>query len=105
MKKIMLVCEMGFSTSMMEVALKKEIEKQGLDAEVEAFGIPSLASEIANHDYILLGPQISFRENEFKKKYPEKADVMSTINPADFAFLNAKKILETVMKVLNEKEN
>ena len=104
MINILLVCDQGFSTSMMETALKKEISKRGLDAAVEAVGIPALASHINGADVILFGPQVAYRMSEIKGKYPDKTDIMYVMNPSDFALMEAEKILSEALKMINKGE-
>ena len=72
MINVMLVCEYGISTSLMEDALKKEIKKRDIDMHIQAYSITDVSKYIDKMDYILLGPQVGFRKGELLKKYPNK---------------------------------
>ena len=102
MINVMLVCEYGISTSLMEDALKKEIKKRDIDMHIQAYSITDVSKYIDKMDYILLGPQVGFRKGELLNKYPNKESVMSVMSPEDFALLNTKKVLDDVLKNLNK---
>lgn len=103
MINVMLICEYGISTSMMEEAIKKEAKSRGVDLKIEAYSITDVKKYIYSMDYVLLGPQVGFRISELKKKYPEQAHLMHIIDPGDFALLNSKKVLNQILKFVDNK--
>lgn len=103
MINVMLICEYGMSTSMMEEAIRKEAKKRKLDLEVQAYSIADVAEHIGNMDYVLLGPQVAYRKEELIQKYPEAEKKLSVLDPYDFAMLNAGKVLNEVLESINNK--
>lgn len=105
MINLLLVCDQGFSTSMMETALKNEISKRNLKATVEAVGISALSSHIESADVVLFGPQVAYRMEEIKEKYPDRINTMYVMNPTDFALMEANKVLDEALKIIKENKN
>ena len=72
MRKILLVCSAGMSTSMLVKKMLDAAEKENYKIKVEAHSI-SEARSIGNEwDVILLGPQVKFQLKEMKNSFPEK---------------------------------
>lgn len=100
---IMLVCSAGMSTSMLVKAVKAEVEKQGLDADV--FAKPSTEAieylETEPVSVLLLGPQVGFMENNFKEVVGEKNIPIAVINPISYGTMNGQKVLEQALTLIN----
>ncbi|VTN11210.1 N,N'-diacetylchitobiose-specific phosphotransferase enzyme IIB component [Raoultella terrigena] len=63
MKKIMLCCSAGMSTSLLMKKMIDEAEKRGLAVEIRAFGVAEFAEQVAHYQVVLLGR----RSNTCKK--------------------------------------
>ena len=70
MKTIMLVCAAGMSTSLLVTKMEKAAAEKGLDAKIFAVAASEAETKIANEkiDVLLLGPQVRYMQNDFKKK-------------------------------------
>ena len=98
MKKILLVCNAGMSTSMLVARMKKAAEAKGIDASIEAKALSVAKKEIAEMDIVLLGPQIRYELNNVKKiagSVPVEA-----IDMKDYGALNGEKVLERALEVI-----
>ncbi len=71
MKKIVLLCCAGMSTSMLVQRMKTEAEKQGKEYDIEADTINKVDKMIQGADIVMLGPQVRFATQNFRKKYPD----------------------------------
>lgn len=102
-KNIMLVCSAGMSTSMLVSAMKKEIEKEGIDAEV--FSKPSTeAIEYAEEEpvsVLLLGPQVQFMKSGFEESLEGKKIPIEVINSRDYGTMNGEKVLQQALKLMD----
>lgn len=69
MKRIMLACAAGMSTSMLVARMQKAAQEKGLDTEIFAVPASEARSRIEQEpvDVLLLGPQVMYMEAEFKK--------------------------------------
>ncbi|MGL9730776.1 PTS sugar transporter subunit IIB [Enterococcus sp. DIV0756] len=94
---IVLVCNAGMSTGIMQLKLQEEIKKRNIDATVKAVPMVELDEIIEETDAILLAPQIRFAEKDIKKLVPENVPVV-VISAQDFGLMNVKKVLDELMK-------
>lgn len=98
MKKILLVCNAGMSTSILVSKMKKAAEAKGVDVSIEAKALSVAKKEIAEMDIILLGPQIRYELNNVKKiagSVPVEA-----IDMKDYGAMNGEKVLERALEVI-----
>ena len=98
MKKILLVCNAGMSTSMLVAKMKKAAEAKNLDVSIEAKSLSEAKAEITEVDIVLLGPQIRYELNNVKKvagSVPVEA-----IDMRDYGMMNGEKVLAHVMEVI-----
>ena len=58
MVNIMLCCAAGMSTSLLVEKMKKEAEKQGIEANIWAVGANEEKAKGAKEDVVLLGEQV-----------------------------------------------
>ena len=66
MKKILLCCSSGMSTSLLVNKMRKVAEEHKVPVEINAVGLDRFESEIKEYDVALLGPQVRFKLEEFK---------------------------------------
>lgn len=98
MKKILLVCNAGMSTSMLVAKMKKAAEAKGVDASIEAKSLAEAKKEITEVDIVLLGPQIRYELNNVKKiagSVPVEA-----IDMRDYGMMNGEKVLAHALEVI-----
>lgn len=72
MRKILLVCSAGMSTSMLVKKMMDAAEKENYEIKVEAHSISEARSIGSGWDVILLGPQVKFQLKEMRNAFPEK---------------------------------
>lgn len=65
MKKIMLCCNAGMSTSLLVQKMQAEVANRGLDIEVEARPMNETHDHLDECDMLLLGPQIGYTKGDF----------------------------------------
>ncbi|MTI49310.1 PTS sugar transporter subunit IIB [Sporosalibacterium faouarense] len=100
MKKIVLFCSQGMSTSLLVNKMEKVAEKEGYDCKIEAHNLASLSQKAPDADIILLGPQIRFNEKKIKKQYPEKK--VMVIDMLMYGRMDGKGVLESAKKLLGD---
>ncbi len=98
MKKILLVCNAGMSTSMLVAKMKKAAEEMKAEVEIEAKSLSEAKKEIERVDIVLLGPQIRY-EMENVKKIAGSTPV-EAIDMKDYGMMNGKKVLEHALEVM-----
>ena len=95
--RILLVCNEGMSTGIMELKLKEEIKKDGRTDEVEAVPMAFLPQNVDNAGVILLGPQIRFAYEEVKAMAGDTP--VMVIEAQDFGMMRADKIWKKVKEL------
>lgn len=98
--KILLVCNAGMSTGIMQMKLEEHAKTQGVDAVIEAMPISEIEQNLEGTDAILLGPQVRFAESDIKKMVNDRIPVFS-IDVQDFGLMRADRVwnkLQSMMK-------
>ena len=89
MKKILLVCNGGMSTSMLVAKMKKAAEEMKAEVGIEAKSLSEAKKEIERVDIVLLGPQIRY-EMENVKKIAGSTPV-EAIDMKDYGMMNGDR--------------
>ena len=70
MKKIILLCSNGMSTSMMVAKMKEAAKKIGYDCTIAAYALSAASEVTADADCILIGPQVKHKLGEVQAACP-----------------------------------
>ena len=70
MKKIVLLCAGGMSTSMLVKRMQEAANAEGLECKIEAYPQAEAKEKAADADAILLGPQIRFSKSKVEEDCP-----------------------------------
>ena len=100
MRNIVLVCNMGMSTSLMVNKIRAAAKADGYACEINAYALQKAAKEIEAADIILVGPQLSFELPKLKSRFPEK--IIMAINMQDYGRMDGAKVLATVKQTLGD---
>ncbi len=101
MKNITLICAMGMSTSMLMKKMQEAAKVKQLDVNIAAMAESSFDPGKMQTDILLLGPQISFRLDEIKRKYEPMGIKVVSVNMADYGMMRGDKVLEDALALLN----
>jgi len=99
MKKIMLVCSAGMSTSMLVTKMQKAAEGRGIEAEIFAVA----ESEAKNHKDVqvaLLGPQVRFLKNKLEGQLAEYGTPVDIIDTVAYGTMNGEKVLDQALSLI-----
>lgn len=97
--KVLLVCNAGMSTGIMQVKLEEEAKKKNIKAQILAIPISEIEEYLNDTDCILLGPQVKFAEKDVKKMASNIP--VFTINSQDFGLMRADKVFKQIEKILS----
>ncbi|MGF1683909.1 PTS sugar transporter subunit IIB [Photobacterium minamisatsumaniensis] len=101
MKKILLLCAAGMSTSMVVKKMKESAATKGLDVHIEAHGVETISDYLTEYDIFLLGPQIRFKQDELQKLADPIGKKVEVIDMLDYGMLKGEKILDDALALLN----
>ncbi|PJC87166.1 PTS sugar transporter subunit IIB [Vibrio sp. HA2012] len=100
MKKIFLCCAAGMSTSMVVTKMKQAAATQGIDVDITAVGMDEFEATLPDYDCCMLGPQIKYKEAEFKAKGEAAGKPVGVINAMDYGMMKGDKILADALAML-----
>ncbi|KAB2825215.1 PTS sugar transporter subunit IIB [Aliivibrio finisterrensis] len=100
MKKILLLCAAGMSTSMVVKKMRESAAQQELDIHIEAHGVETIQDYLAEYDLFLLGPQIRFKKDELQKLADEVNKKVEVIDMMDYGMMKGDKILKDALVLL-----
>lgn len=92
---IMLACAAGMSTSLLVAKMQSAAREQGRDVEIFAVPVAEAeeTAETKGVDVLLLGPQVRFKEAEFKQSLNPKNIPVGVIPMVDYGMMNGAKVL------------
>lgn len=98
MKRIVLLCSQGASTSMLMKKIREAAADEGFECTVEAHAVGDV-KEYADADAILLGPQVRFQLAAVKGQVSCPVDV---IDMTAYGTMNGKAALAQAKKLMGE---
>ncbi|MDR7344604.1 PTS system cellobiose-specific IIB component [Pantoea alhagi] len=105
MKRIVLACAAGMSTSMVVTRMEKEAAARGLSYEIYAIPEQNLREELENHAgevaVVLLGPQVRFKLEENRKLTEPHRVPLAVIDTLAYGTLNGAKVLDQALALIN----
>ncbi|AUG99568.1 PTS sugar transporter subunit IIB [Pectobacteriaceae bacterium CE70] len=105
MKRIVLACSAGMSTSLVVTKMEKEVVARGLEYKIYAIPEQNLRDELQEYSndivVVLLGPQVRFKLNENKKLTDEYHIPIAVIDSVAYGTLNGAKVLDQALSLVN----
>lgn len=99
MRKIVLLCNAGLSTSMLVDKMRKEAEAIGYECTINAYPVAEVHEEGKDADIILLGPQVRYQAAKVKEVVTCPVE---SIPPADYGRMDGKKVLMHAKGVIGD---
>lgn len=104
--KILLVCAMGASTGVMVNKMKAAAEADptidNSNMEIEAISADNFKDKYRNYDVVLLGPQIRFKEKEFRRMCDEVNIPLEIIPISDYGMMKGDNVLKLALNKYKE---
>lgn len=97
MKKILLACAGGFSTSMLVQQMQEAAKKQQINVLIEAMPEAEI-KEDTNFDILMLGPQLGHVQPTFQARFPKLP--VTVIDMVAYGMLDGTSVLATAMKIM-----
>ena len=100
MKKILLVCSAGMSTSLLVTKMNLAAAKQGVEADINAVAETELKNHSDKVDVVLLGPQVRFLLSKVKASLDPKGIPVEVINSIDYGTMNGENVLKRALELI-----
>lgn len=102
MKKILLVCEAGMSTSILVNKMREYAKEKSVDIDIKALSIGECEGIINEVDIVLLSPQVRFQMPQVNALVNGRVPVKA-IDIILYGTMDGKVILDQVLNLLNRK--
>lgn len=101
MKKIVLLCTSGMSTSLLVSKMRKAAKELNVECTIMAISEGELRKVEENTDVLLLGPQVKYLSSRLNKKFEGKIPI-GLINSSDYGIMNGKRVLKQAFELMNK---
>ncbi|MFZ5968198.1 MAG: PTS sugar transporter subunit IIB [Bacillota bacterium] len=100
MKKIMLICSAGMSTSLLVKRMQAEAEAGKLDVEIFAVSEAESKNHFDEVSVVLLGPQVRYMLEKMKSVLEPKGVPVAVIQNTAYGMMNGKAVLQQALELL-----
>ncbi len=102
MKRILLACSSGMSTSLLVSKMREVAEQKGIEAEIWAVGNEKAEKEMEKADVLLIGPQMRFLKKKLEKKAEEIGIMVEVIDPVAYGRMDGEKVFHQALELINK---
>ena len=105
--KVLIVCAIGMSSSLLEAKIAEAAEAAGVALEMMSTTTPDSARwDFENNyvDVILIAPQVRYKRKSLEKAAGKFGTVVGPIEPIDYGMVEGEKIFKQIMAMLEEAE-
>jgi PTS system cellobiose-specific IIB component len=100
MRKIVLLCNAGMSTSALVTKMRQAAEKINYECEINAYAAAEASNVAQGADVVFLGPQVKYMLNEVKEKMnPVPVEV---IDMMVYGMMDGAKVVSRAKQVLGD---
>ena len=99
MSKVMFVCSAGMSTSLLVEKVIKAAKERELEMEVYAVGEAEARKDLSQADILLLGPQVRYLENRFKKDLGDSKTKIGVVDMLAYGRMDGEKVLDQILEL------
>lgn len=100
MKKIILLCASGMSTSMLVKKMQEVAAAEAYDCEIAAYSASEASGKAADADVVLLGPQIRFSKAKIAAQIPGVP--VDAIDMRMYGRMDGKGVLAFARKLIGD---
>lgn len=105
MLRIILLCNLGMSTSMLIEKMGDLAREKGIETEIDALPFDKINDVADKTDILLIGPQVRHVLPKIQQRYGNVIPVISTIDIRDYGLMNHEKILNEALALYDAKQN
>ena len=102
MKRILLACSSGMSTSLLVTKMEQHAKSIGEEAKIWAVGQEKAKQEMAEADVVLIGPQMSFLKGQLQKDADQYGIKVDVIDMMAYGMADGKKAYEQAVSLMGD---
>lgn len=100
MKKILLACSAGMSTSLLVSKMEADAKERGIDVEIWAVAQDKAEEDMKKADVLLIGPQMRFMKKKFAVTADEVGIPLDVIDPVAYGRVNGQAVLDRALELI-----
>ena len=100
MKRILLVCNLGMSTSMLVQRMEKAAVEKEIEVEITAVPLTTAEKQIDEWDIVMLGPQV--RHNLKQLTALGSKTPIEVIDMRDYGLMNGANVLAKAIELIEK---
>ncbi|PWI32317.1 PTS sugar transporter subunit IIB [Vibrio albus] len=100
MKKIMLCCSAGMSTSLLVKKMQACADARGIEADIKAFGAAEFNNQVSHYEVVLLGPQVKYMQGDLQKVADQFGIKVEPIDMMDYGMQKGDKVLDFALELI-----
>ena len=97
MKKIMLCCSAGMSTSLLMKKMIAEAEQRGLPVEINAYGVAEFAEQVGHYQVV------KYMQQDLQKQADKYGIRVEPINMMDYGMQKGAAVLDFALSLIENK--
>ena len=102
MKRILLACSSGMSTSLLVSKMEEEAKARNLDVKIWAVAQDKAPEDMKQADVLLIGPQMRFMKKKFAKVAEEIGIPLDVIDPVSYGRIDGKAVLDAALNLIEQ---
>jgi cellobiose PTS system EIIB component len=103
LKKIVLVCSAGMSTSLLVMKMLDAARKQGIEAEIIAVPEVEARNNTVGTDVVLLAPQVRYLLSKMKQELEPLGIPIAVIESINYGMMNGEAVIKQAMALVKNK--
>jgi PTS system cellobiose-specific IIB component len=105
--KVLMVCAMGMSSSLLEAKTREAAEKAGVPFELQAINVPEMGRwdfAVNYVDIVLVAPQVRYKRKSIAQAAAPYGIIVQDIDPILFGMVEGEKLFQQVMTAIEARE-
>ncbi len=102
MKRILLACSSGMSTSLLVKKMEEAAKETEVEVEIWAVAQDKAPTDMEKADVLLIGPQMRFMKKKFAKRAEEVGIPLDVIDPVAYGRVDGKAVLNKALDLIGE---
>ncbi|EBR8158584.1 PTS sugar transporter subunit IIB [Salmonella enterica subsp. enterica serovar Morehead] len=100
MKKIILCCAAGMSTSLLVQRMAEAASKRNVDISIKAIPVAEFKENLQDADLVLLGPQVKFELQKIQAVAEPAGKKVAVIDMMDYGMMKGEVVLEKALRLM-----
>ncbi|WP_225744001.1 PTS sugar transporter subunit IIB [Marinilactibacillus sp. Marseille-P9653] len=102
MKKILLACSSGMSTSLLVTKMEEEAAKRGEEVKIWAVAQDKAEHDMEEADVLLIGPQMRFMKKKFAVTAEKVGIPLDVIDPVSYGRVDGAAVLNKAFELIEQ---